>query len=249
LSRDDESSRTSAGLIAECRRIGALAFPHHVGWTGADAGNHDAEVQSCWEIVSCHGAYERPGVGPIGTRGDDKAGQFAAEMLDRGLRFGFVGGSDGHGLNWHHGICRMQDSHRSGLTGVLASAVTREAVFEALADRRCYATSGAKIGMWFEVSGRPMGEEIPVTESVPFRLVVQATAEIESLALVTNNGQEIPLEAGSMNVDAHGTLPAPPDGRWAYYYARIIQVDGHVAWSSPIWLDSPSSPGSGFMTA
>jgi len=143
----------------------------------------------------------------------------------------------------------MRDSHRSGLTGVLASAVTREAVFEALADRRCYATSGAKIGIWFEVNGRPMGEEIPVTESVPFRLVVQATAEIESLALVTNNGREIPLEAGSMNVDAHGTLPAPPDGRWAYYYARIIQVDGHVAWSSPIWLDSPSSPGSGFLTA
>jgi hypothetical protein len=122
-------------------------------------------------------------------------------------------------------------------------------VFEALGDRRCYATSGAKIGLWFEVAGLPMGEEIPVTESVPFRLVVAGTAEIESLALVTNGGKEIRLEAGSASVDAHGTLPAPPDGRWAYYYARVVQVDGHVAWSSPIWLDAPGSPGSGYPAA
>jgi hypothetical protein len=249
LSRDEERTRTSAGLIAECRRVGALAFPHHVGWTGADAEAHDPEVQSCWEIVSCHGAYERQGVGPIGTRGDDKPGQFAAELLDRGLRFGFVGGSDGHGLAWHHGICRMADSHRAGLTGVLAGAATREAVFDALNERRCYATSGAKIGVWFEVAGLPMGEEIPVTESVPFHLVVAATNEIESLALVTNGGHEIRLEAGSAAIDAHGTLPAPSDGRWAYYYARVVQVDGHVAWSSPIWLDAPGSPGSGYLTA
>jgi hypothetical protein len=249
LSREDERTCGSAGLIAECRRFGALAFPHHVGWTGADAEAHDPAVQSCWEIVSCHGAYERPGVGPIGTRGDDKAGQFAAEMLDRGLRFGFTGGSDGHGLAWHHGICRMEDAHRAGLVGVHAAAATREAVFEALAERRCYATSGAKIGLWFEVAGQPMGEEIPVTESVPFRLVVAATAEIESLALVSNGGREIRLEAGSLRVDAQGTLPAPPDGRSAYYYARVVQVDGHVAWSSPIWLDAPGSPGSGCMTA
>jgi predicted nucleic acid-binding Zn-ribbon protein len=30
--------------------LGALAFPHHVGWTGADAEAHDPAVQSCWEI-------------------------------------------------------------------------------------------------------------------------------------------------------------------------------------------------------
>jgi hypothetical protein len=25
----------------------------------------------------------------------------------------------------------------------------------------------------------------------------------------------------------------------AFYYARIIQVDGEMAWSSPIWVDPP----------
>ena len=26
----------------------------------------------------------------------------------------------------------------------------------------------------------------------------------------------------------------PPEGAW--YYARIVQVDGEIAWSSPIWV-------------
>ena len=210
---------------------------------------HERGSSTCWEIVSCHGAYERPGVGPIGTRGDDKDGQFVAHALDAGLRFGFVGGSDGHGLNWHHGVCRMKDSHRSGLTAVLAQDVTRDAVFEALKDRRCYATSGAKIGLWFEIAGVPMGEEIPVTESVSFTVIVQATSDISALSLVTNLGREISLEAGTRFVEARGTLPVPPEGRWAYYYVRVVQEDGHVAWSSPIWLDAPGSSGSGLPAA
>lgn len=249
LSRDDEATSTSAGLSYTARKLGALVFPHHVGWTGADMDNHDPRVQTCWEIVSAHGAYERMGWSPIGTRGDDKEGQFAIDALNNGLRFGFVGGSDGHGLAWHHGVCRMEDSHRSGLTAVFCESLTREGVFEALRNRRCYATSGAKIGLWFEVAGLPMGEEIPVTESVSFRIAVRATAEIESLCLVTNEGREITLESGGASIEARGTLPAPPEGHWAYFFARVVQVDGHVAWSSPIWLDAPGSPGSGLPAA
>ena len=72
-----------------------------------------------------------------------------------------MGGTDGHGLNWHHGICRMEDSHRAGLTAVITDEVTRQGVLDALARRRCYATSGARIGLWFEVEGVLMGDEVP----------------------------------------------------------------------------------------
>lgn len=241
LSRDDPRSSSTPGLIAQARKLGALVFPHHVGWTGADMDNHDPTVQTCWEIVSCHGAYERPGSTPLPTRGDDQAGQFAAEALDKGLRFGFVGGSDGHGLNYHHGVCRWQDSHRSGLTGVLSKDFSREGVFAALRRRRCYATSGAKIGLWFEIDGRPMGEELVTGGPLPFRVMVIATAPIQSLVLVSNGGAEIELEADGHESEVHGVVPPPPKVGWCYYYVRVIQEDGHVAWSSPIWLDALES--------
>jgi hypothetical protein len=234
LSRDDPATKESAELVEACRVLGALAAPHHVGWTGADMESHDPAVQPVWEIVSAHGAYERPGAGPIGTRGDDKPGQFAAEALDAGLRFGFAGGSDGHGLAWHHGICRTEDSHRTGLTAVLAEP-TRASVLEALRRRRCYATSGAKIGLWFEVAGRPMGSEIPVSGPVRFRVVVRGTAPLARVVLVTNGGAERELPAQRRSAECRGALPAPAG--WSYHFVRVEQQDGHAAWSSPIWLD------------
>ena len=234
FSRDDHRTGTSEGLIRHCREAGALVIPHHVGWTGADREHHDDEVQPCYEIVSCHGAYERTGGGPIGTRGDDKEGQFLADLLDGGLRFGFVGGSDGHGLNWHHGVCRMQDSHRSGLTAVFADDVTREAVLEALGQRRCYATSGAKIGLWFEIDGRPMGDVVRPGGISSYRVVVHGTNRLSAVALVTNRGKEIALRCSGTDLDIHGTLPPPSEGESTYYFVRVVQEDGHVAWSSPI---------------
>lgn len=241
-SREDPPSETSEGLMTLARRHGALVFPHHVGWTGADMEHHDPQVQTCWEIVSCHGAYERPGVGPIGTRGDDKDGQFVGDALDKGLRFGFVGGSDGHGLNWHHGVSRVRDSHRTGLTAVFAEEVSREGVLEALRRRRCYATSGAKIGLWFEIDGRPMGEEIFTGSPVPFRIVARCTDPIETIALVSNQGLEISLEASGTAFEIRGTVEPPSsEVGWCYYYVRLVQQDGQVAWSSPIWLESPKS--------
>ncbi len=239
LSREDQRYGSSAQLIAECARLGALVFPHHVGWTGADMVHHDPAVQTCWEIVSCHGAYERQDNLPIRTRGDDKPEQFIADALDRGLRFGFVGGSDGHGLNWHHGVCRVQDSHRSGLTGIFAPAATRQQLLDALHRRRCFATSGAKIALWFEVEGCPMGEEIATAGPVPFRVLVKGTAPIAELSLVTNGNKEIPLKANGDWAEINGTLPPPPACGWAYYFVRVVQTDEQVAWSSPIWLDAP----------
>jgi hypothetical protein len=235
---DDAASESSAALVAACRSHGALAFPHHVGWTGADREAHDPGVQTCFEIVSCHGAYERQGLGPIRTRGDDKPGEFVADLLDAGLRFGLVGGSDGHGLNWHHGICRMEDSHRSGLTAVFADELTRESVLAALSARRCYATSGAKIGLWLEIDGQPMGAEIEAPGPVSYRVVVRGTAPLVSVSLVTNGGAEIALDCRGGDVDATGRLDPPASGSWAYYYLRAVQADDHVAWSSPIWLNA-----------
>lgn len=240
LSRDNPQTQSSAGLIKKCRAMGALVFPHHVGWTGADMEHHAADVQTCWEIVSCHGAYERKDDVNIGTRGDDKEGQFIADALDRNLRFGFVGGSDGHGLSFHHGVSRKQDSHRTGITGFLSHDLTRDSVLESLRKRRCFATSGAKIALWFEVDGRPMGEELITGYEVPFRVIAVSPKPICSLCLVTNGGLEISISFGETTADIHGTLPPPPNNEFSYYFVRLRQEDGEIAWSSPIWLDPPA---------
>ena len=52
---------------------------------------------------------------------------------------------------------RKRDPYRTGLTAVQAEELTRDAVFNALRERRCYGTSGVKILLDLEVDGFPMG--------------------------------------------------------------------------------------------
>ena len=57
--------------------------------------------QPFWEICSCHGCYEHADH-PLGQRGE-LFDQMVDAALAKGLRFGFIANSDGHGLLWHHG--------------------------------------------------------------------------------------------------------------------------------------------------
>lgn len=44
---------------------------------------------------------------------------------------------------------------------------------------------------------------------------------------------------GTTSLDLAWTDPEPPTEGSAFYYARVFQVDGEMAWSSPIWVDPP----------
>jgi hypothetical protein len=70
---------------------------------------------------------------------------------------------------------------------------------------------------------------------------VSGTDSIESLVLVTNGGEETVLDVSDKKSNINGNLQPPPGGGWCYYFIRVVQMDGEVAWSSPIWLDSPDS--------
>ena len=84
-------------------------------------------------------------------------------------------------------------------------------------------------------------EELVSKESAPFRVVVSAASNVESLALVTIHGEETALKASGTEIDIRGTVLPPTADGWCYYYVRVVQDDGEVAWSSPIWLDAPDT--------
>ncbi len=227
VSRDVEP--TGAGLAAQLRGTGAIAVPHHVGWTGADEEAHDPEIQPVWEICSCHGCYLTADH-PLGQRGDLRE-QMIDRVLARGRRFGFIACSDGHGLLRHHGVARKRDPFRTGLTAVLATARTREAIFEAIRARRCYATSGVPIFLDVDADGAPMGSVVPTRSEV--RVVVRAGAAspITSLALVGERGA-----CAEARPDAPQAMLETRVGA-GWWYARVTTADGEMAWSSPIFVE------------
>jgi hypothetical protein len=229
ISRDDVPD--GGELVARAMAAGGFAVPHHVGWTGADEGAHDPDGQPVWEICSCHGCYESF-AHALGQRGDLRD-QMVDAVLRRGHRFGFIACSDGHGLLHHHGIARKRDPFRTGLTAVQATANTREAILCALRDRRCYATSGARILLDLRVGDRPMGSFVPTAGPARVDVVVRGTAAVSRLELVGRDGV---IDVATPDRE-HATLSAEVDD--AYVYARVTQRDGEMAWSSPVFFGPP----------
>ncbi|MFT3923562.1 MAG: CehA/McbA family metallohydrolase [Myxococcales bacterium] len=225
VSRDDVPEGRQ--LVAAVQRLGGFASPHHIGWTGADEAGHDDHGQPLWEICSCHGCYEHVGH-PLGQRGELKD-HMADVMLRRGHRFGFTASSDSHGLLWHHGEARKRDPYRTGLTAVQAAEVSRAAVMEALRLRRCYATSGAKILLDVRADGHAMGSELGELEA-EFEVQAHGTTNLRSIELV---GYEGVLAQGELSGPA-GQLRARVSS--PFVYARVVQEDGEMAWSSPVFL-------------
>jgi hypothetical protein len=228
VSRDDVPD--GAELVRRVKELSGFAVPHHVGWTGANEDAHDEVGQPVWEICSCHGCYLHWDH-PLGARGDLRD-QMIDEVLKRGHRFGFIACSDGHGLLWHHGVSRKRDPFRTGLTAVQARARTREAILEAIRERRCYATSGAPILLnVIAHEGFPMGSAIRVQGAIRVKAEAFGTDNIREISLVGPQGVIATRPGAGQGASIEADVAAD------FVYAKVVQDDGEMAWSSPVFFE------------
>lgn len=175
------------------------------------------------------------------------------KALQRNCRFGFVaGGLDDRGpfADLYDGD---QDQYSPGFTAIIATAHSREALVEALYNRSCYATTGERIIVGLFLAGIPMGKETSTAEKQGLAYNrhlsghVAGTTKLNKVEIICNGkvlktfkpdsysleftyDDMVPLEKTCINAKDK----KPP---FVYYYLRVTQEDGHMAWSSPIWVD------------
>jgi len=255
VSYGEETANTGKRLLSRLKGTDALVIPHHTSWSGTDWEGHDEELQRLIEVCSTHGRFEFPGNKPVGYRRDHiHLGQFVLDGLAHGLKLGFVGGSDSHGLRWHATELEGRDSHvppgtrigwkqdafRTGMTAIFAPELTRQALYDALYNRRCYATSGVPIVLDFRINDQLMGTEIETTSPPRLTATVTGTAPLRAIDIVRSGYVFAGLQCNpgegvtelSFSLDDKIIIP----GESHYYYLRVTQEDGNMAWSSPIWL-------------
>ncbi|MCX7017780.1 MAG: CehA/McbA family metallohydrolase [bacterium] len=238
MDHTDPEFENAAKLTARAKQLGCICIPHHIGWTGVVWEQFDPAVVPVAEIVSVHGAYEFMGNRPIAHRGGIK-GCFIQDGLARGLRFGLIGGTDCHGLLWQHGVCWKRDPFAAGLACVLAPELSRESVFDAIRNRRCYATSGVRMRMVFEINGRVMGETFESADPHSILIEFDSESPVQWIELVRNNATLHSFGAEGHRSTFRWEDKNPPPGT-SVYFARITCRDGNMAWSSPIWVTRPS---------
>ncbi len=213
----------------------AMTIAHHTGGGPAatDWSVKPGEKEWLVEISSIHGTSEYYGA-PTEVNPPVK-GAFVRDALLRGYRLGIIGSGDTH--DGHPGQ-RTVGAAVTGLLGVYSPELTREAVWEAFQRRQVYATTGPKIILDFRAANSPMGSEIKWPASmgpVPLSVRVIGCNEIESVEII-RNGEKI-IERKADGVSVHYLLEDPqPQPGTSWYYARIVQKDGNMAWSSPIWV-------------
>ncbi|MFC1655095.1 CehA/McbA family metallohydrolase, partial [Myxococcota bacterium] len=216
----------------------AVAVPHHTSWTGTDWQNAEPKIQRLFEMVSVHGANEHPGEQTIKSR-SRMEGMYAVDGLQTGLKFGFVGGSDAHGLLWHHGIGRKRDPWSCGLTGILAKGNSRKDLFDAMHARRTFATSGEKLWVLLRIGEVLLGGEVKLRSPVEVHYGVFTTRPLAYFEIVRDTEVVFRAEPGGDVAGGKFKDENVPPGPHVYYL-RAVQGDkaGEVdmAWTSPVFV-------------
>lgn len=245
----------------------AFAIPSFTMAKGVstDFSKFDPELDKVVEIYNAWGSSEctaKEG-NPRPIRSTTKKGFQETDSgsvlnaLKKNLRFGFVaGGLDDRGIYaelYENG----QVQYTPGLTAILAPEATKEGLIHAIQNRCCYATTGARIILGFHIASAPMGSELNTKIKPGLSLnrhitgYVAGTGPLKSIELIRNGaviktlpGKEDSIDFTFDDEDPLSKIAIKGDeGRppFVFYYLRVTQKDGHLAWSSPIWIDDPDA--------
>lgn len=185
------------------------------------------DTENVLEIFSCHGSYELPREETLERKIPDikhyRPDRNAKYFLQKGYYYGFMCNSDNHKGN----------PGSNGLTAVFAKDLSRKSIFEAIRQRRCYGTTNARIKLIFTIDDNIMGSILNMINEGKVYIKAEGEQTIKALD-VYKNGE--PFKRFYPKNKRFTTEFVIDKNETASYYVRVIQIDNHMAWSSPIWI-------------
>ncbi len=174
------------------------------------------------ETYTINGDAKAAPPGPITNFGKYKAGTYQ-NALKHGHNLGVFASSD-------------HISQHASYGGVFCKDFTREGIIEAFDNRRTIAATD-KIYLNFTCNGKPLGSIFETTENAKLWLKVDGTAPFRRITIVRNekDWKNFGIFTGATfekTVADEDML----DGE-NRYYVRVVQRDGNMAWSSPVWVN------------
>ncbi len=174
-------------IIREIRNENDDAFltPHHIGYKtgyrGINWDNYSEDTSPFVEIISMHGCSESEDaeLRYLHTMGPRNGSNTMQAGLARGYHFGVIGSTDHHSA--HPG------SHGYGRVAVWAEELTKDSIWAALKNRRCYAITGDKIILDFTLNGSPMGSILPYLKDRNIVLSVKGGDALDYVEILKNN--------------------------------------------------------------
>ncbi len=221
-------------LYEEVRRMGAITIPHTSGTEqGTDWRDNDPELEPVVEIFQgARTSYEEAGAPLMAEEGVDDAHMkiegyhpegFVRKAWEKGYRLGVIASSDHHSTHYSYAM-------------VYAENPTREGVLDAIRLRHTY---GATDNILLDVRMGPhfMGDEFRAAKPLPIRVKVRGTGDIARVRLIRGGRVIYTREPGKQEVEfTYSDTDEAAHRGTQFYYVRVEQIDGQIAWSSPIWV-------------
>lgn len=147
---------------------------------------------------------------------------------------------------WHVAPTNNQDNHKGSWGNandarnvIYADSLTEDGLFDAIRERRLYATEDKNLEISYTLDGHMMGSQLgteDVGENVDIDVTVydpdynDATSKVE---VVVNSGK---VAYTWDSIPASGELSCTIPAAYSYYFIRVTQMDGNLAVTAPVWV-------------
>ncbi len=195
---------------------------------GTDWRDNDPKAEPFVEIFQGHrNSYEHLGAPRVGRSNAEAI----AGLQPYGLvwnafalqyRFGFQASSDHISTHISYGIA-------------LAEEPTREAILDAFKRRHCYAATD-NILLDVRSGDHLMGDEFDADGPVKLRIQAHGTRPIAKVDIIKDFVYVYSTEPKQEKVSFEWTDDETRTPPVSWYYVRVIQDDGELAWGSPMWV-------------
>lgn len=215
--------------------IDCVSIPHHPA---------DETHACCWEtrdevleplveIFQCRGNAEYRGAPRminvarhVPTENDKGFIDYA--LKEKKHKLGFIASGDHNSI----GV---------GLACIWVKQINRGHLLNAMKNRRVFATTGDQISMDVRLNGVLQGQSLSTDSPPKLTFTLKAADNIKQVDILRNSQVIDVIEPTEKSHNLSGEfedLEYQLEDEILYYYLRIIQQNGEIGWSSPIWVEN-----------
>jgi hypothetical protein len=208
---------------------------NHPGTTFGDFSDfayYDEELDNIITLIEVGN-----GEGAIGSSGYFPSYEYYQRALDKG---------------WHVSPTNNQDNHK-GLWGdantartvVLADSLTRDNIYDAMRNYRIYATEDNDLSIYYTLDDYIMGSiltEGQTGEQVEIKVDLSDASNdvLGTVQVITNGGLVLAQQYVSGSEE---TVTFTVDNDYSYYYIKVVEADGDIAVTAPVWVGEVEAAG------
>jgi hypothetical protein len=218
-------------LYQYLHKSGGIAISHTSGTNmGTDWRDNDPDIEPVVEIYQgARNSYEVLG-GPRVHDEDKLAGQAPGGYKPEGMIW------NAYAKGYRLGTITSSDHGSTHISYALVYTPEKDraAIIDSIRKRHTYGATDNLI-VDFRANGHFMGDEFSSSDKPVLELRATGTAKIARVDLVRNNEYIYSTEPGKQTIEIKHSDGEPKAGSNLYYF-RLLQEDGELAWTSPIWV-------------